>query len=188
MLLALAIAFGGGAWSVDHLLSRFEGSGFLTSGPWHADRLAGSPTADPYSRARTAREGNLILGLGEGVAFRAGTDSAYRPLRADCTYRIEGQLPIARLYTLTTFRPDGRPAFAAGSDRPGTLISSRLMRDDANAAPIIASAGAQPGNWLALPAEGSFVLSLTLYDTPASSSAGVGGLTLPSIERVSCRG
>ncbi|WP_246723158.1 MULTISPECIES: DUF1214 domain-containing protein [Aureimonas] len=189
MLVAIVVAFGGGAWSAQALLARFEGQGVIAIGPWRADRMTGSPAADPYSRARSAKDGNLTLGLGEGLAFRAATDSDGRPLSADCTYRVEGPIPLARLYTLTAYRPDGRLALPRQSDRPSVLVSSRLMRDDANAAPIVASAVAQPGNWLSLPGDGGpVVLALSLYDTPASSSAGTERLALPTIDRTGCTG
>ena len=184
-ILALAIAISGGAWSASTMLDRYEGTGTLDVGPWQADRLAGSPDADPYSRAQAARDGNLTLGLAEGMAFRARVDGAGRALRRDCTYRIAGALPPARVWTLSAFDEVGR-AIRPAAGRPGWLVSSALMRDDDNAAVVAVSARAQPGNWLALSGSGGFVLALTLYDTPASTAGGATDVAMPLIERTGC--
>lgn len=51
----LALALGGGIWSVDYALDSFEGFGELRVGAWRAYPAAGTPDADPYSKARAAR-------------------------------------------------------------------------------------------------------------------------------------
>jgi hypothetical protein len=183
-VVALTIAIAGGAWSASVMLERFEGAGSLDVGPWQADRLAGSPAADPYSKARLARDGNLTLGLAEGMAFRAVADSERRALRRECTYRIAGALPPARVWTLSAFDGAGRPILER--DRPAWLTSENLMRDDANEAPVLVGARPQPGNWLAVSGTGGFVLALTLYDTPASTAGGATDVSMPSIERTGC--
>lgn len=184
-ILALSIALGGGAWSASVMLDRYEGTGTLDVGPWQADRLAGSPAADPYSRARAARDGNLTLGLAEGMAFRARVDSAGRALRRECAYRLTGDLPPARVWTLSAFDTAGRPVVPR-EGTPAWLVSSALMRDDANEAVVEIAARARPGNWLALEGSGPFVLALTLYDTPASTAGGATEVSMPAIERTGC--
>ena len=184
-ILALAIAITGGAWSASIMLDRFEGTGTLDVGPWQADRLAGSPAADPYSRGRLARDGNLTLGLAEGMAFRARLDSSRLTLRRECSYRLTGDLPPARVWTLSAFDTAGR-AIRPIEGRPPWLVSSNLMRDDANETVVAVGSRAQPGNWLALEGRGPFILALTLYDTPASTSGGATEVAMPTIERTGC--
>lgn len=184
-LMALVIALSGGAWSVSLMLDRYEGTGTLDVGPWQADRLAGSPTADPYSRAQAARDGNLTLGLAEGIAFRARLDSLGRPLLRNCTYEVAGGLSPSRVWTLSAFDEAGQ-AIVPRPGRPGWLVSSSLMRNDANEAPVSVSATARPGNWLALSGSGPFVLALTLYDTPASTGGGAAEVLMPLIDRQGC--
>ncbi|MFD2237033.1 DUF1214 domain-containing protein [Aureimonas populi] len=184
-LFAATLSIGLGGWSAAVMLARFEGAGAVDVGPWQANRLAGSPQADPYSKARLARDGNLTLGLAEGIAFRARADSAGLELRRECTYRVAGGLPPARVWTLSAFTPDGATIVPA-EGRPPWLVSSDLMRDDANGAEILVSGLAQPGNWLALEGGGPFVLALTIYDTPASTSGGASELAMPGIERLGC--
>ena len=49
-LLSLAIALGLGTYSAAWMIDHFEGTETVVVGPWHADRTAGSPAADPYAR------------------------------------------------------------------------------------------------------------------------------------------
>ena len=79
-LATLAIAIGGGAASVWYALELQEGVGAVTIGSWTAYPDIGAPDADPYSKARAAREGLLALGRAEGLAFVA--DARHRRQRS----------------------------------------------------------------------------------------------------------
>ena len=184
-LLALGIALGLGGWSAYAALQRFEGTQTLVVGAWHADRTAGSPTADPYSKARQSRSGDLTLGLGEGVAFQARVDTAGRELRRECSYRLEGIYPPARIATLAAYDFEGRLVPVA-EGRPDRLVSSNWMRRDDNSTLVSVGAQPQPGNWLALSGEGGFVLALTFYDTPVSTDSGAAPIPMPYIVRTGC--
>lgn len=184
-IMAVAIALGAGGWSAAWMLERTEAADTLIVGPWHADRSAGSPDADPYSKARLARSGDLTLGLGEGVAFEARVDTAGRELRRECTYRLVGAYPPARIATLAAFDLEGR-ALTPREGRPERLVSLNWMRDDENRATISVGAGAEPGNWLAVEGRGRFVLALTFYDTPISTDSGAAPIAMPYIERSGC--
>ncbi len=48
--IVLVLALGGGIWSVDKVLDRFEGFGELKVGVWSAYPAAGTPDADPIPR------------------------------------------------------------------------------------------------------------------------------------------
>lgn len=187
LALSLTLALGLGAWSAAWALRRSAGFGIETIGPWTADPAAGSVDADPYSKARLARIGNLTLGIGEGIVFRAERDSAGRPLRLDCAYLVAGQVPPARVWTLAAFTPEGR-LVQPGDGRPGWLVSRSLLRDDDNGVKIAVGPAAMPGNWLATTGNGAFVLKLTLYDTSASSSSGLADLEMPSLATGACAG
>ncbi|WP_062208165.1 DUF1214 domain-containing protein [Aureimonas sp. AU12] len=185
VLLAIGIALGLGSWSAATMLERFEGSDILVVGPWHADRTAGSPGADPYSKARLARSGNLTLGLGEGVAFQARVDTQGRELRRECTYRLEGAYPPARIATLAAYDFEGR-LIRGLEGRPDHLVSLDWMREDDNSAIVSVSAQAQPGNWLATTGDGGFILALTFYDSPISTDSGAAPIAMPLITRTGC--
>ena len=186
VLIALSIALGLGGWSADWALTESSEIGTVTVGPWHANPFSGSPDADPYSKARLARLGSLTLGIGEGIQFTADVDDSGRQLRRECAYRIEGRTPPARVWTLAPYTPGGR-LVQPDAGRNGWLVSSSLLRNEDNSFAVAIGAEARSGNWLATAGRGPMVLSLTLYDTPASASSGVENLALPGIERGACR-
>ena len=166
LALSLTMALGLGAWSAHRALELSADIGTVEVGPWRANPLGGSPDADPYSRAVLARIGNLTLGGGEGISFRATQDSAGRPLARQCSYVLAGQTPPARVWTLAAYLPDGR-LIAPGDGRPGWLVSRSLMRAEDNSAVITVGPVAASGNWLSVTGRGDYILALTLYDTPA---------------------
>ncbi|MFC0210577.1 DUF1214 domain-containing protein [Chelativorans intermedius] len=185
--LSLALAIGGGAGSVWLALEKAPPFGAVRAGPWVAFPSAGSREADPYSRARFARQGGIPLGRSEGIAFTAGSDSQGRALRRDCTYRIEGPMPAARFWTLHAADAAGRvlPPFGR---RRAALHSRMVLRFSDDGFLIVVSPHPAPANWLAVTGEGGMRLVLTLYDTPVASGARLGELTLPQIARTGCDG
>ena len=185
LVLSVTIALGLGAWTAHQALELSSDLGTVAVGPWRANPLGGSPDADPYSRAVLARIGNLTLGGGEGIGFRAIEDSAGRPLQRQCSYVLTGDTPPARVWTLAAYMPDGR-LLSPGDGRPGWLSSRSLMRAEDNSTSLVVGPEAAAGNWLALTGRGNFILALTLYDSPASTSSGVGSLALPSLTRGTC--
>ena len=72
------------------------------------------------------------------------------------------------------------------ADLPVVLNSRMVLRREDGSLDIAIGAEARPGNWLAVPAEGSFRLTLTLLDTPAAGSSGVIDLAMPSIQKTGC--
>ncbi|BDA83678.1 hypothetical protein Sa4125_12200 [Aureimonas sp. SA4125] len=186
LALSIGLALGLGAWTADRALEMSADLGTVEVGPWRANPLGGSPDADPYSRAVLARIGNLTLGGGEGISFRANADSAGRPLMRQCSYGLAGQTPLARVWTLAAYLPDGL-LVDPGEGRPGWLVSRSLMRAEDNSAVMTVGPRAAPGNWLSVTGSGEFTLALTLYDTPASTSSGVASLVLPTLTRGDCR-
>lgn len=185
LLLALGIALGLGAWSADWALRASADYGTAVIEPWVANPLAGAVDADPYAKARLARLGNLTLGTGEGVVFRARADAADEPLRRECNYVVSGQTPPARAWTLAAYTPEGR-LIQPPEGQPGWLVSTGLLRAEDNSASIAVGPVAMPGNWLSTTGEGPFILALTLYDTPASSSGGLGEFDMPGLVRSGC--
>ncbi len=185
ILVALAIALVGGGASVWYALKANEGGGAVTIGTWTAFPYLGTPDADPYSKARVAREGLLALGRAEGLSFSTETDSAGERLRLECTYRIEGAMPSARFWTLYAADPSGA-AVKGGERRAATLHSQQFIRLADNSVSITAGPHVAPGNWLALAGAGPMSLVLTFFDTPIASSTGASDVVLPTIEKVGC--
>jgi hypothetical protein len=184
-LIALVIAIGGGAASVWYALHVQKGAGAITIGAWTAFPDIGTPEADPYTNARVAREGVLALGRAEGLAFVAAHDSSGQPLLRECAYRIEGNLPVARFWTL--YAADQSLDFIrTGKLRPAALQSYQVLRRPDNSVLVDASGSPAPGNWLITAGEGPMYFVLTFYDTPIASSTGLSGIELPRIVRRGC--
>ncbi|MBO6757743.1 MAG: DUF1214 domain-containing protein [Roseibium sp.] len=157
-------------------------------GPWEAYPTAGTADADPYSIAIYTRGAVIPLASGEGLALFARTETDGRRLDPACSYRIRGQTPTARLWTLTATDEHGDlMETMAGRTH---LTSRQLLRAPDGRFDIIAAADAQPGNWLPLavsPREGSgLIFTLRLYDAPVTTGAAFDGATMPDIERVTC--
>ena len=186
VLVTLVIAVGGGAASVWYTLQAQEGVGATTIGSWTAYPSMGAPDADPYSKARAAREGLLTLGKAEGLAFFATRDTGGEELSRRCSYLVEGAAPLARFWTL----------YAA--DRSLTMISSErrrkpalqsldLLRNPDNSFAVAIGPDVTPGNWLPVSGDGPMVLVLTLYDTPVAGGIGVEDVVLPQVLKAGCR-
>ncbi|MGS1095938.1 DUF1214 domain-containing protein [Aquamicrobium terrae] len=184
-LIALIIAIGGGAASVWYALHVQKGAGAITIGAWTAFPDIGTPAADSYTSARVSREGVLALGRAEGLAFVARHDSSGQPLLRECTYRIEGHLPIARFWTLYAAN-QSLDVLHTGKTRPAALQSYQVLREQDNSVRLTASARPAPGNWLLTEGKGAMYFVLTFYDTPIASSTGLSGIDLPRIVRSGC--
>lgn len=185
VLLALVVAIGGGGASAWYLLQRPAGIGAVTVGGWTAFPEIGTPDADPYSKARVAREGVLALGHAEGLAYVAQRDSAGDPLMRECRYTIEGSAPASRFWTLYAADQTLSP-LPSDRPRPPAIHSNELvMLPDSS---VAASIGARPaaGNWLAVSGAGPMSLVLTLYDPPLGSGSGAADIQLPQILKTGC--
>jgi len=153
-------------------------------GSWKAVPAVTAETADPYTRARVARTGEIALGAGEGLVFIAREDDEGRGLDGECDYRISGETPTARLWTLSVLDAGGN--LAAPITGRIFLTSRDILRDAEGRFDIAVAAEARPGNWLPSPATGALRFLLRLYDTPLALSPG-NGMVMPAIVREGCR-
>ena len=184
--ITLAIAFGGGIYSTLRLLDATSGFGAIRLGAWQAFPDAQTSAADPYARAHRAKAGRLLYGSAEGLMFEADRDDQGNALDAACDYRLSGQTPIARAWTLYVARPDGS-ALLSAAGLPSGLNSTIVTRRPDSSFEITLSSRASSGNWLALPQGGTFRLELTLLDTPTAGSSGLFDLAMPKLEKQECR-
>lgn len=182
-VIGIALVTGlGGTW-----LATAAGSGFgtLKAGPWISHPRNGAIDADPYAKAVIARSGEIPLGLGEGLSFVAGRDSAGQPLVGSCTYRVVGRVPPTRYWTITLHAPDG--SLVPNEAQRFGFTSGELVRRADGVVSIAVSRQVQPGNWLPAGTAGRFQLALRLYDTPVSGTANaLDAASLPRIEREGC--
>ncbi|MBZ9733388.1 DUF1214 domain-containing protein [Mesorhizobium sp. CA18] len=184
-LLSLAIAIGLGGYSVWYALNAQDGVGAIRIGQWTAFPEVGTLAADPYSKARVAREGVLALGQAEGLAFVAERDDAGEPLKRECTYTIEGGYPTARFWTLYA-ADQSLGVIDTGKPRQSALQSYEVLRQPDNSVVISVGSRPAPGNWLLTGGSGKMYFVLTFYDTPIASSTGLSDVTLPRILKAGC--
>ncbi|MEL6860682.1 MAG: DUF1214 domain-containing protein [Pseudomonadota bacterium] len=158
---------------------------------WRSDWSIGSENANPYVRARVARNGLMGLRKEEAVYFIKTEDDAGERLSEACTYRVSGDTYPAEWWSITLY--DGENYLPKNIDQ-------RLSYDQ-TAADALYGGGAwnflvtptAPSDpeapWVSSQAGGAFDLMLRLYQpSDALLEAPTTTLFPPRVERVSCDG
>lgn len=183
----IMIAVVGGLGSSWYMIERGNGLTTRTSGPWTAWMTAGRAEADPYTRAHFMRRGMLPVSSALAVTFEALADADGQRLHSSCEYRLDGEEPPARFWSLSVF------------DENGQLIPNPADRYSYNSATVLRSPGgrfsvalarsARSGNWLPTGGAGRLALILTVEElrdaAPRRGEASV--WQPPTIRRISCR-
>jgi hypothetical protein len=185
-LVAGAIGLTAGLWSAESALRVTRGLDATTIGAWTASVEAGTPEADPYTRAAMERSGEIPLALGEGLQLIARADDKGAALDPRCVYLVGRKAPAARYWTLGVVNRRGFPI-----DNPAqryVFRSSEILREGDGGFTIAVSSTAQPGNWLPVGEAQRFFLVLRLYDSPFSATAAaIDKDALPRVVRKSCQ-
>ncbi len=184
MLVATAAALTLGLWTAWLTVRSPTPIDAIALGAWQAWPNAGTADADPYSRARLARVGEIPLGSGEGLMLLAQDDDSGAPLSAACDYRIAGQTPPARLWTVALEDLNGQ--FVEGPSGVAALGSQNLLRSADGSFEITLSPKPQTGNWISTDGAGRFRVVIRLYDTSARTGTALTTLFMPSIIRDRC--
>ncbi|WP_273720462.1 MULTISPECIES: DUF1214 domain-containing protein [unclassified Bartonella] len=172
-----------GTLSVDYVLNSFHHFGLFRIGKWSAYPQMGTANMDPYTRARTAKQGIVSLGRTEGLVFQIWKDNYGRPLRPYCHYLLKGDIPDARLFTLYTADKSLKP-YTSSKDIPFELYTNNITYERDGSLRIHISQTPQTGNWLATVGQKEFGLILTLYDTSTISATALQKLKMPSVEQI----
>ncbi|WP_455478574.1 DUF1214 domain-containing protein [Bartonella sp. B10] len=172
-----------GILSVDYMLNSFNNFGKFTIGEWSAYPQIGTTDADPYTKARTAKRGDISFGRTEVLIFQIWKDNNGHPLYSDCHYFLKGHIPEARLFTLYTADKSLKP-HTASNEIPFELYTDNITYESDGSLHINISPTAKTGNWLATGSKKEFGLILTLYDTSITSATALKELTMPSIKHI----
>ena len=188
LIKALAVAIAGlalGLWATEAALSGLLPVAVDRLGQWRIEARAGGADADPYTRARVERDGEIPLGLGEGLRLTTAEDSDGRALDPHCVYKLGPHAPPARFWTLSAIDRDGFPLENLAERY--VLRSSEILREANGEFWIYVSPRVHAGNWLPVGGVAAYQLALRLYD-PALSGAAVGveRATAPSVTRERC--
>ena len=185
LVIALTVATVTGVGTAWYAIEQGQLFGAVAAGNWTAWPGTGSEDPDPYSMAMLARTGEVPLGAGEGLAFSATLDHDGNLLTSTCVYRVSGEAPAARLWTLTAYDEQGQ--LMANAARRTGFHSREVIRDDGGRFSVTVSAEVAPGNWLPIGTSGNFALVFRLYDTPLTTGSQIGDLVMPDIGKVGCR-
>ena len=184
-LLALIIATAIGLGATWYVLAKGTPFGALTVGAWTAWPKMGTQEIDPYARAEVARNGELPISSGDGVAFFASSDDLKRPLDGRCVVTVQGITPPARFWTLTLYDREGQ-LIANSVDRHG-FTSEEITRQNDGAFTITIAPRARPGNWLPTGGIEHYTLVLRLYDTPVGvATRAAREAPMPAVSVQSC--
>lgn len=180
----LAAIASGLAWTA-YQIKRVD-TDAVSVGPWKASVLAGSPDADPLTRARVAVGGLLALGHEETLYYVARTDSAGKDLRSRCEYRIEGAKPDARWWSITAYAddlflfPDAQKRFSVNGS---TIEIDSHGRFVALTSPSNTTKDGQVPH-MQTPGDRGLVLTLRLYNPSVEVQKRPAELLAPRIEAV----
>ena len=184
-------------------LSALWFGGLISGGPgignaisvdgWRSDWSIGSGNANPYVRARVARNGLMGLRKEEAVYFLKTEDQAGAPLREDCTYRVSGTVYPAQWWSITLYDADTRLPMIGDSrlSFDQTQAEARFQNSDkAWSFQVSDTAPEDPSMpWVSSRASGTFDLTLRLYQPGADLLADpVGVLQPPTIQTLGCNG
>jgi hypothetical protein len=183
-LAGLALSLGLGLWSAWLAVRSPAPIDTISLGAWQAWPNAGTAEVDPYSRARLARNGEIPLGSGEGLMLLAQADDRGAALVSRCDYRIAGQTPPARLWTVVLEDEDGHALPAP--DGVAALGSDVLLRLPDGSFEIVLARTPRAGNWISTAAAERFRVVVRLYDTTARTGTALTTLAMPSITRDLC--
>ena len=184
VILGAGLALGLGLWTAWLAVRSPAPIDAILLGSWQAWPNAGTESVDPYSRARLARTGEIPLGSGEGLMLLAQTDDSGEPLTSRCDYRIEGQTPPARLWTLSVEDIEGRVVADGGN--VSALSSDVLLRAPDGNFEIVLSPTTKAGNWIFTGNASRIRVVVRLYDTTARLVTAMTTLTMPRIRRERC--
>lgn len=155
----------------------------VTVGAWKANLLAGSPDADPYTRASIALNALLALGRDETMYFVATKDDAGQALRSQCTYTVQGTPPKARWWSVTAYADD---LFLFDAPNHHFSLNGTTAVLDAQGRFALVTGPTPQGNafWLPTPGRRGVVLTLRLYNPEPSLQASPSSLVPPRITRI----
>jgi len=160
-----------------------HGNAQVRNGAWQTNLLTGSATADPYIRTYVALTGLLALNKSETIYFEAHEDSAGQPLDGKCSYRVDGNDPDARWWSITVY---GKDHFLLPNPAKRYSVSkTNIVRSADSSFSVRLSTTPEEGNWIAT-SESGFELTLRLYNPGDSVRERPDAVALPSITKEAC--
>lgn len=182
MIVAIFLGAGSAAW----IIFRPPVMPAIRNGAWMTNLQVGSRSANMYVRAHIALTGLFALNKTETIYYRASTDDAGRPLRADEDYVIEGGDIPARWWAIMLYGQDNH-LIPNASDRYSFSMANLALEPDGTYR-IHLSRAPRDGNWLPSgERDQRLSFSLKVYNPEPEVYRDPGAIALPTITRVSDR-
>lgn len=153
-------------------------------GQWRTWPAAGTPSADPYTRGHFIASKRLPLSRFEAIELEARIGSADQRLNSSCSYKIVGQMPPVRRWSLSSYNADDTENTLQGSN--STLSSSQATIRPGGFLELTLSAQPHSGNWLRPNGSGDQVLVLRLVNPTYSAGRDTIATAPLKIQRLSC--
>ena len=156
---------------------------------WRSDWSIGSENANPYVRARVARNGLMGLRKEEAVYFLKTEDDQGDPLTEACSYRVSGGTYPAQWWSITLYDAENRLPMNEDARLSYDQTQAERGSDGANWAFQVSSEAPETDGtpWVSSKAGGNFDLTLRLYQpSEALLEDPESTLVPPRIERLAC--
>lgn len=173
-----------GALSTKPLLFWLMEQRAVHNGPWRTSASTGSVSANPWERATVALAGLYALTPQEAVYFTAFRDSHDEPLRGGACYRVQGQPPPSRWWSLTVYGEDHYLVPNAQNLYARHASNLPAQADGGFVIDLAARPSAERG--LPIPQDGPFSLTLRVYNPAPAVLAQLATVPLPTITREPC--
>jgi hypothetical protein len=185
----ILLGAGLGIGSALYVLNQGMTLGKETVQGWVGSHVSGDSSADPYTRALVARAGLLALTQAETLYFNRTTDETGQPLRAECTYRLEGGPQPARWWSVTIYAADnylpvnGDDAQSADATR---VAASSKPGDMGRWSVEIAPEKKDAIHWISSKNAGNYALTIRLYNPEDGARKDFKSIAFPTLKTVSC--
>lgn len=178
----IGVALLGGIGSSWYMIEVGTSLTTIKSGPWVSWPAVATPDADPYTRARIARQGSLPISGSVARIFEARTDNSGQRLHSSCDYSVVSRGLQDGWWTLAVYDDNGH--LIPNPAERYAFNSSTVARSADGSFTVTLARDARPGNWLPTSGAGRLTLVLTLLEfNDDILRAG----ELPEIKRVACR-
>lgn len=156
---------------------------------WRSDWSIGSENANPYVRARVARNGLMGLRKEEAVYFLKTEDDQGETLSEVCNYRVSGDTYPAAWWSITLYDGENRLPMNEDGRLSYDQTQAELTGSGASWSFLVSATAPDDGAaWVSSRAAGNFDLTLRLYQpSDALLEDPEATLVPPRIERLSCR-
>lgn len=153
------------------------------SGIWTHNANVGSPTANPWLRARVANEGILGMVRREAIYFVATRDGEGNHLNGQNTYRLKGKDFDSRWWSVTVYNdaffliPNYQERYSFNKSNV-----NRHNKENLDEFSIIFANQEKTGNWIPT-GSGNFNILLRIYNVREDLLEAIEKIDLPVLEK-----